>query len=161
MFKKVLFIFVILIFCQSCFAYEFKNTEFFNNFNDTYLTQYINQALNNNHELKATNQKVEQYRQQVKVSFSKELPSLSVGANYAGFHVPVLDNFTLSDNAFILPFMASYEPDFLLKNRDRTKSVKKTYEAVQEDGKSIYIYLLTNVAKNYINIIQNNELTKN
>ena len=104
---------------------------------------------------------MEQYRQQVKYSLGKELPSFSVSANYLGIKVPQLDNFQLKDNAFILPFMASYEADFLLKNRDRTRALKKSYEAVQFNEKAVYIALITDVATVYTNILQYNDLIEN
>ena len=102
------------------------NIDFFKNFNDEFLTLYITKALENNHDLKQTNHKIEQYRLEIKKSFSQELPQLSVAGNYLGAHFPQGDmNFLLSRNSFILPFKTSYEPDFLLKNRDKTKSAQK------------------------------------
>ena len=34
--------------------------------------------------------------------------------------------YEVKKNAFVLPFVANYEADFLLKNHDKTKSAKKT-----------------------------------
>ena len=136
------------------------NVEFFSRFNDKNLEYYINRAIDNNHEAKQASMRVEQYRQQVKSSFGKELPSLSVGANYLGVHIPTLDNFTLSQNAFVLPFIMNYEADFLLKNRDKTKSAKKSYEISLYDEKTIYISLLSDVATIYTNILEYDELIK-
>lgn len=160
MIKKLLLIFVGFMFAQSCFAVDIQelNIDFFKNFNDENLNCYIQQALDNNHDLKKAGHVVEQYRQQTKYSLGKELPSLSVSANYLGIKVPELDNFQLKDNAFILPFMASYEADFLLKNRDKTKAVKKSYEAAQFREKSVYLALLTDVATVYTNILQYDDL---
>ena len=160
MIKKLLLIFVGFMFAQSCFAVDIQelNIDFFKNFNDENLNCYIQQTLDNNHDLKKAGHVVEQYRQQTKYSLGKELPSLSVSANYLGIKVPELDNFQLKDNAFILPFMASYEADFLLKNRDKTKAVKKSYEAAQFREKSVYLALLTDVATVYTNILQYDDL---
>ena len=160
MIKKILFLSSLLFFAQTCFAMDINelNIEFFNRFNDENLNSYIQQALNNNHDLKKAEHVVEQYRQQVKYSLGKELPSFSVGANYLGIKVPELDNFQLKDNAFILPFIANYEADLLLKNRDKTKAVKKSYEAAKSDEKAIYLALLSDVATVYTNILQYDEL---
>jgi len=79
---------------------------------------------------------------------------LRVSANYLGIHVPRLDDFNISKSAFILPFIASWEPDIFLKNYDKIKSSKKAYEAELLDQKSVYIALLSDVAVNYINILQ-------
>ena len=59
----------------------------------------------------------------------------------------------LSKNSYILPFRVGYEPDFLLKNRDKTNSKKKLYEAQIHNQKSAYISLLSDVASVYINIL--------
>ena len=158
--KKLLLTLVLLLTSQMCFAVNIQelNIDFFGRFNDEYLNCYIQEALNNNHDLKKAQHVVEQYRQQTKYSLGKELPSFSVSANYLGIKVPELDNFQLKDNAFILPFMASYEADFLLKNRDKTRSVKKSYEAAQFNEKAVYIALLTDVATVYTNILQYDDL---
>ena len=160
MIKKILLLSSLLFFAQTCFAMDINelNIEFFNRFNDENLNSYIQQALNNNHDLKKAEHVVEQYRQQVKYSLGKELPSFSVGANYLGIKVPELDNFQLKDNAFILPFIANYEADLLLKNRDKTKAVKKSYDAAKSDEKAIYLALLSDVATVYTNILQYDDL---
>ncbi len=122
---------------------------FFDRFNDENLSYYINKAIDNNHSAKQANLRVEQYRQQVKYSFGRELPTFGVSANYLGIKVPELDNFSLSKNAFILPFSVNYEADFLLKNRDKTKSQKKVYEVSKFNEKAIYLALLADVATVY------------
>lgn len=149
-----------MIISQAAFAINKSelNPEFFAKFNDNYLNNYINDAIENNHDAKQATYRVEQYRQQVKYSFSKELPSFSVAANYLGVHVPQLDNFELRKNAFILPFVANYEADFLLKNRDKTKGVKKLYQASEYEEKAIYLALLSDVATVYTNILEYDEL---
>ncbi len=118
MVKKLLLIVVLLFTSQSCFAVDIQelNIDFFKKFNDENLNCYIQQALDNNHDLKKAGQVVEQYRQQTKYSLGKELPSFSVSANYLGIKVPELDNFQLKDNAFVLPFVAIFIPNEILKS---------------------------------------------
>lgn len=160
MFKKAVLILSLLFAAQSAFAIDRSelNPEFFNRFNDECLYYYINEAIENNHNAKQAAYRVEQYRQQVKYSFSKELPSFSVAANYLGVHVPQLDNFQLENNAFVLPFIANYEADFLLKNRDKTKGVNKLYEGSKFEEKAVYLSLLSDVATVYTNILEYDEL---
>ena len=160
MIKKLFLSFIFLFVSQACFALDVEelNVDFFTRFNDAYLNCYIQDALNNNHDLKKAEHVVEQYRQQVKYSLGQELPSFSVGASYLGVKVPELDNFQLKDNAFILPFMASYEADFLLKNRDKTRALKKSYEASRFNEKAIYLALLSDVATVYTNILMYDDL---
>lgn len=162
MFKKILFLLSMCIFSNCCFAIDREelNVEFFNNFNDCYLPQYINEAIDNNHNAKQATARVEQYRQQVRSSLGKELPTLSVGANYLGAKIPDIDNFQLKKNAFILPLITNYEADLLLKNRDKTKSTNKSYEISKQDEKAVYLSLLSDVATVYTNILQYDELIK-
>jgi len=133
---------------------SYVNTDFMERFEDPYLVYYVNHAIKNNHDVRKASWQVEEYRQNVKYSFGQELPSLSVGANYAGIHLPRIGNINLRNNAFILPFILRYEPDFLLKNRDKTKSVKKTYEASKFEEKAVYISLVSDITTLYINIMQ-------
>ena len=161
--KKIivgLIVFINLI-IYPCFAVDRNelNVEFFNRFNDDYLYQYINEAIDNNHNSKQATIRVEEYRQSVKSQFANELPSFSVSANYLGIHSPKFNpNLRVSKNAFVLPFIANYEADFLLKNRDKTKSVKKTYEMSKFDEQSVYLALLSDVATIYTNILEYDKL---
>ncbi len=159
--KKMKFILIVLLLsAQMCFSKNLEsaicplNIDFFKRFNDSYFEKYIFEALENNHSLKQADYKSEQYRAQVSSQFSQELPRLSVSSNYLGAHFPKGDpNFLLKRNSYILPFKASYEPDLLLKNRDKTKSAKKLYQAQLANQKQAYISLLTDVANAYINIL--------
>lgn len=156
MIKKIVAAFVLLFLSQSAFAVNVEelNTGFFTRFNDDCLNYYIETALKNNYDLKKAANVVEQYRQQAKYSLGKELPSLSVSANYLGVHVPRLDNFQLEQNAFILPFIANYEPDFLLKNRDKTRSAKKLTKR-QFMKKNLFIFRYWAMLRQFIQIFCN------
>lgn len=162
MFKKIITVLLLLFFSNGAFAIEKSelNVEFFDRFNDENLSYYINKAIDNNHSAKQATHRVEQYRQQIKYSFGRELPTFGVSANYLGIKVPELDNFSLSKNAFILPFSVNYEADFLLKNRDKTKSQKKVYEVSKFNEKAVYLALLADVATVYTNICEYDELIK-
>ena len=149
-----LIIFSHIIFFQKAFASYNLNINFFSNFNDEHLIEYIKEALENNHQLKQAQFKVEQYRQEIKSVFSKELPQLSVSSNYLGSHFPSGDsNFLIDNNSYILPFKVSWELDFLLKTKDKIDSAKKLYKAQVANQKSIYLSLISDVASNYINLL--------
>jgi len=144
-----------------CFAVDRNNlnVEFFSRFNDDYLFKYVNEAIDNNHSAKQATIRVEEYRQSVKSQFANELPSFSISASYLGIHSPKFNpNLSVSKNAFVLPFIANYEADFLLKNRDKTKSAKKTYEMSKFDEQSAYLALLSDVATVYTNILEYDKL---
>ncbi len=163
MFKKLIPLIICISIAQSVFALDRSELglDFFAGFNDDYLNCYINQALENNHDLKKAAAVVEQYRQAVKYSLGSELPSFNVSANYLGIKIPELDDFELKRNAFVLPFSANYEADLLLKNRDKTRSTKKSYEAGLYEEKGIYISLLSDIATVYTNILMYDEVIKN
>jgi len=140
---------------------EYTNQEFFKRFNDPILEAYILEALENNNNLRKTAWQIEEYRQGVKYSFGRELPSLSVGANYLGVDTPKIGGLSsISKNAFLLPFTVSYEADILLKNRDKTRSSEKTYEAAQYEEKAVNISLVTDLASLYANIVQYDKLVE-
>lgn len=132
---------------------DYVNINWWHNFNDPCLYNYIYRAIEENHNAKKASWKVEEYRQFVKMSFGQELPSLSVGGTYIGAHWPEHIK-GIKNNVFVLPFIASYEADIFGKNHDKTKSSKKTYEASKFEEKGIYIALATDVATTYLNIIK-------
>lgn len=161
--------FISLIFLQApCFAFwwntkapvidpcekmSYVNIDWWDNFSDPCLKYYIIKAIECNHDLKTASWKVEEYRQNVKIQFSQELPSLSTGGTYILNHLP--DTFVgTKNNIFAVPFIASYEADVFLKNHDKTKSTKKAFEASKFQEQSTYISLVSDVATVYINIIK-------
>lgn len=132
---------------------NYVNINWWDNYSDPYLKCYIIQAIDANHDAKKASWAVEEYKQQVKLQFSKELPSLSVGSDYILNHFQDIFTGTKS-NIFAVPFFASYEADIFLKNHDKTKSSKKSYEASKFQEQSIYISLASDVATTYINILK-------
>jgi len=162
--KRAILIISLLFIAPSCFAVDRNdlNVEFFNRFNDDYLFQYVNEAIENNHSAKQATIRVEEYRQNVKSQFANELPSLSVAANYLGMHFPEINPAVenIRKNNFVLPFIVNYEADFLLKNRDKTKSAKKSLEMSKFDEQSAYLALLTDVATVYTNILEYDKLVE-
>lgn len=133
---------------------SYINLDFWQKFEDEYLICYILEAIKNNHQAKSALYKSEQFRQNVRLSLANQLPTLNVAANYLGIKIPMLDNFTVKKNGFILPFEFNYEADLLFKNANKTKSQKKLYQAQLYDEKTAYIMLVTDVATTYINILK-------
>lgn len=151
---RIIILFLIFQLFNASFASYYVNTDFFSKFNDSNLEYYIQKALLNNHELKQANHKVAQYRSEIQSVFSKEFPSLSVASNYLGSHFPRGDrNFLINSNSFILPFKVSYEPDFLLKTKDKINLQKHLYKAQIQNQRKTYLSLLADVASTYVNIM--------
>ena len=148
--RKIVLSFLLFLILPS-YSY---NLEFFAKFNDKFLDDYIKEALTNNHSLKEADRRVEQFRYEVNSAFSKEFPNLSVSSNYLGTHFPNQDyNIFLQNNSFILPFRVNWEPDFLLKTKDKTNSKKFLYKSAIANQKASYLSLLTDVASTYVNIL--------
>ncbi|MBQ9244684.1 TolC family protein [bacterium] len=172
--KKLVLILVIAIFVNGyynpCFAknnkvstkklekieetkdkYEYINMDWWNKFNDPYLVNYIQRAIEYNHNLKIATLSTKEYYQMVKMQFANELPSANAGFAPAYVKLP---NTTSSGFQFALPVLANYEIDLFLKNRDKTKSAYKIYEMSLLDERSAYISVAGAVGATYFNIIK-------
>lgn len=131
--------------------FEYLNVEWWNRFQDPVLTEYIEKAVKNNHDLKAATLNVEEYYQNVRSQFGNELPQIGGGVAPSYLKMPGTSH---SDWAFVTPAMVTYEADIFLKNRDKTKSVKKMYEASQYDERAAYIAVVSAVGTTYLNIVK-------
>ena len=139
------------------YKFDYINLDWWDSFGDEYLSAYIRQAIEKNHDLKASSLVTQEYYQAMKAQFASELPQVG-----AGF-LPGFSKFpgsTSSGWGFALPIYASYEVDLFLKNRDKTKSTKKTYEASLQDERSAHISVASAVGTTYLNIVQMDEMLK-
>jgi len=137
--------------------YKFDNVNltWWKSYDDEILEGYIVKAINENQDLKIATLKVEEAKQNVKLQFSKELPSFMVGASPAMTKMP---GATSSDGMFAVPMIMSYEADIFLKNHDKTKSSKKLYEISKFDERAAYISVASAVGANYFNIVKLDKL---
>jgi NodT family efflux transporter outer membrane factor (OMF) lipoprotein len=133
------------------FKYEYINYAWWDNFNDSILTGYIDRAIKNNYDLKAATIAVDEYYQAVKIQFADQLPTASVGFGPGFSKMP---NTTSSDWGFSMPAFASYELDLFLKNKNKTDSAKKQYEASLQDERAAYISIASAVGTTYLNIVK-------
>lgn len=133
------------------YKYSYVNMDFWNQFNDDILNDYIKRAIINNYDLKVATLTVDEYYQNVKSQFANELPKVTGGFAPAYMKMPGTTN---SDWAFATPAMAQYEVDIFLKNRDKTKSVKKLYESSKYDERAAYISVASAVGTSYLNIVR-------
>ncbi len=131
--------------------FDYLNIEWWNRFDDPVLTEYIEKAVKNNHDLKAATLNVEEYYQNVRAQFANELPQAGGGVAPAYVKMPGTSH---ADWSFVTPAIVSYEADIFLKNRDKTKSVKKLYEASQFDERAAYIAVVSAVGTTYLNVVK-------
>lgn len=133
------------------FKYEYINYDWWKNFNDDILSSYIDKAIKHNYDLKMATIAVDEYYQAIKVQFANELPMAGVGFSPAYTKNP----YTTSSNwMFVTPAIANYEVDLFLKNRDKTKSVEREYEASLQDERAAYISIASAVGTTYLNIVK-------
>lgn len=137
--------------------YKFNdvNLEWWKNYNDEILEGYIIKAINENQDLKIATLKVEEARQNVKLQFSKELPNASIGAAPLLYKMSGVTN---AESSFGFPVLVSYEADLFLKNHDKTKSSKKSYEISKFNEKAAYIAIASQVGATYFNIVKLDKL---
>lgn len=137
------------------YKFDYINLEWWKSFNDELLTGYIEKAILNNHDLRASSFMTQEYYQAMKMQFSQELPQ--IGGNFSPAYVKSPGT-SHSDWAFAVPLYAYYEVDFLLKNRDKTKSAKKSWEASLQDERAAHISIASAVGTTYLNIIKMDKL---
>lgn len=133
------------------YKYAYVNMDFWSQFNDEILNGYIDKAVKNNYDLKMASLNVKEYYENVRLQFSNELPKLTAGYSPNYVKMPGSSD---ADWIFATPAIASYEADIFLKNRDKTKSVKKLYEASQFDERAAYISVASAVGTTYLNIVR-------
>lgn len=139
------------------YRFDYVNLNWWDSFGDEYLSSYIRQAIDKNHNLKVSTLMTQEYYQAMKAQFASELPQ--VGAGFFPGYSKFMET-TSSSWGFALPIYASYEVDIFLKNRDKTKSTKKTYEASLQDERSAHISVASAVGTTYFNIVQMDEMLK-
>lgn len=140
------------------YKYGYVNMDFWKNFNDKNLDNYINLAIQNNYDLKMATLNVDEYYQNVKLQFANELPSASIGFSpaYSKLGSSDID----AEWSYASPVIINYEADIFLKNRDKTRSLKKLYEASQLDERSAYISIASAVGSVYMNLVTLDEVIK-
>lgn len=137
------------------YKYAYVNMDFWNSFNDTNLSAYIDKAIKNNYDLKNATLAVEEYYQNTRLQFANELPQVGAGFSPSYVKLPGQSSW---DWAFATPAIANYEADIFLKNRDKTKSAKKLYEGSQYDERAAYIAIASSVGTAYLNIVRLDKL---
>lgn len=131
------------------YKFAYININWWENFNDDLLNNYIEKAVLNNYDLKMATINVEEYYQQTRAQFANELPSATAGFGPSLIKMPGATN---TKAGFGVPMIVQYEADIFLKNRNKTQSVKKLYEGSKMDERAAYIAIASAVGSTYFNI---------
>ena len=134
---------------------DYVNFDWWKNLDDPYLEKYIVTAINNNHDIKTAQLKLEQAKINVQMTRSNLMPTLSVGASPMLAKLP---GQTSTVGAFGVPIMASYELDLFGKNFDKLKSSKQILQSSQYQAQVSEISILSMVATVYYNIVKLDKL---
>ncbi len=130
---------------------EYINYDWWKNQNDEYLESYIQRAIENNHDIKTAQLKIEQAKINVTATRAGQLPSFQVSAS------PMINKMPYSEKSmgtFALPLMASYELDIFGKNRNKTQSSKKLLKSTQYQAQASNISVVSMVGSIYYNIVK-------
>lgn len=133
------------------YKFDYVNYEWWNTFGDEFLSAYIKRAIENNHDLKASTLMTQEYFQAMRMQFSQELPQIGGGFGTGYNKMPGVTN---AEWNFAVPVFASYELDLFLKNRDKTRSAKKNYEASLQDERAAHIAIVSAVGTTYLNLVR-------
>ncbi|MCM1009674.1 MAG: TolC family protein [Fusobacterium sp.] len=165
--KKFLIILInLLLLAGSANAYEL-NLEYWENYQDPYLTGYLRDLYDGNQDLKIAKLNSLQAQDNIKMQFSNQLPYLGFSGSYnwaahaaqqqfGQLVIPDYHQYNL-----LMPVAMSYEVDIWGKNYLKTKSVKMVKEMIEQDERSAYISITSNFAGDYYNLIKINRLLSN
>lgn len=129
--------------------YEYINMNWWQSFNDEYLTEYLIRAMENNKDLKMATLTIDEYYQGIIAQRASQLPTINVG-----FLPGISDIGEGSSDAYALPIFASYEIDIYGKNSNKTGGVRKLWESSILDEKAAYISIASAVGSTYVNIVK-------
>lgn len=167
--KKIFIILFLIFFNIFNFAFckeenQYTNMDWWNSFNDKYLSENLEKLYKNNYDLKNAALKIKENEQMVKMQFAQELPFLSLtGELSRDFQAPRQQFGSMmipkySQYNYNIPLSAGYEIDIWGKNRLKTKSKKQQLEIIKQMERATYISLSGNFAADYFNLIKADKL---
>lgn len=159
--KKFLTI-VILLMAAPVFGAqtEYMNINWWERFNDDYLTKNLFTLYEKNYDLQNAALKIKENEQIVKMQFASELPSMILSGElsrdlqaprqqFGAMQIPKYSQYN-----YHIPITAGYEIDIWGKNRLKTKSKKEQLEIIKQAQRSTYISLSSDFAADYFNLIK-------
>ena len=127
------------------------NYDWWKKANDSYLEDYILRAVQNNHDIKTAQLKLEQAQINVMAVRSDQFPTLTIGAAPGIAKMPQSEK---SMGSVAFPLIASYELDIFGKNWDKTKSAKTLLKGVEYQTSASDIAIVSFVGTTYYNIVK-------
>lgn len=130
------------------------NLCWFENFNDKNLMNYINEAMENNKDVKIARKNILKIRQEKNLKISEEFPNISVGTSYVLLKVPKLaiPNNDIQTNSFALPFITTWEIDYLGKKYNEIQKAKYDFKNSLYELKSSRLIVAVDLSSAYFNV---------
>ena len=153
---------------------SFPDKNWWLQFNDPILSDYIEQSLRENQDIKIAAAHIEESNALARATMGKEFPQITlyglftrlkrssnfltpqVGNNARGQLPTVLAGGT--SNLYVTPIVAQYEIDYLLKNHSKTKLAKKDAAINQFNYQTVLISLTSELATAYFNLLKADKL---
>nr|WP_319399585.1 TolC family protein [uncultured Carboxylicivirga sp.] len=125
------------------------NLKWWDVYNDSILVKYINQALENNQDLKIAISRVEEYRSLRRISESDLLPSIKVSGERE--HEVSSGNISETDNELVAEL--NWELDLWGRLRWQREAGIADYRATEEDKNAVFQSLIANVGTTYFELM--------
>ena len=146
---------------------QYLNLEWWKNYNDEILNNYLQQIYLNNQDLKIAVIKSKQSKEAIKQAFANQLPQLYFNGNIQREFTSStlrMGEVTIPDYnqaRYYLPLTMAYEVDIWGQNYLKTKSLKKQAQMINEDERASYISITSDFATNYYTLIGIDKLIEN
>jgi len=146
---------------------NYMNFDWWRNYNDEILVSHLQTLYKNNHDLRIAALKTKQAEENIRLAGANQLPHVSFDGDFTRVMRGAQTEFgsviipRYSQNEIFLPLSASYEIDIWGQNYLTRKSAKKQKEIAAEQERAAYIYITSNFAADYYNLIKLDESEKN
>lgn len=141
---------------------SFTLNPYWKNYQDNLLDEYIQEALENNFDIKIAKSRVKQSEAMLGTVNAQRLPQLSINPSIYPFKT--ISRWTGrfgSGNHLYLPLLLNWELDIFGKLTDNVKSARYSVKMSKEDLNIAKLSVSAEVAASYFNIILNDALIKN
>ena len=141
---------------------SFTLSPYWENYQDNLLDEYIQEALENNFDIKIAKSRVKQSEAMLGTVNAQRLPQLSINPSIYPFKT--ISRWTGrfgSGNHLYLPLLLNWELDIFGKLTDNVKSARYSVKMSKEDLNIAKLSVSAEVAASYFNIILNDALIKN
>ncbi|MFN5538544.1 MAG: efflux transporter outer membrane subunit [Candidatus Melainabacteria bacterium] len=152
---------------------SFPTQDWWKQFNDPYLNEYIEKAITNNTDYLIAKTRIDQAKYKARRSLAQEFPVVEIGGDFTRQrNSENLTSFPISElqgggprifapgqtvNIYNTPLSVNYELDPFFKKRLNTKSKQSLTQSAEWQARSVFNTLIAEVASSYFNLISTEE----